>query len=112
MANVSTNSPAVFIRICWLLFAVALPGKSVALAAIIELPDQRPSIIVPDMSLRALHALRWEGNGADGKFKELAGVMPLPARIQRITRLADVQGTACVLLADKSWRQVTLTNAH
>ena len=91
---------------------MALPGISVALAAIIQLPDQSPGMIAPDMSLIALHALRLEGIGADGKFKQLGCVMPLPERIQRISRLSDAQGTACVLLAAKSWRQVTLTNAH
>ena len=82
------------------------------LAVIVQLPGQRPTIIVPDMSLKALHALRWEGSGADGKFKELTNVMPLPARVQRITGIHDTLGAACVLLADNSWRRVTLTNTH
>ena len=78
------------------------------LAVIMQLPGLRPTIIVPDMSLKALHALRWEGSGANGKFKELADVMPLPARVQRISLLPDTPGTACVLLADNTWRRVTL----
>lgn len=82
------------------------------LAVIVQLPGQRPTIIVPDMSLKALHALRWEGSGANGKFRELANVMPLPARVQRITGMPDTPGVACVLLADNSWRRVTLTNTH
>ena len=82
------------------------------LAVILQLPGQRPTIIVPDMSLKALHALRWEGAGANAKFKELADVMALPARIQRITRVPDTPGAACVLLADNTWRRVTLTSAH
>ena len=82
------------------------------LAVIVQLPGQRPTIIVPDMSLKALHALRWEGSGANGKFRELANVMPLPARVQRITGMPDTPGAACVLLADNSWRRVTLTNTH
>ena len=53
------------------------------LAVILQLPSQRPTIIVPDMSLKALHARRSEGIGATAKFKELADVMPLPARVQR-----------------------------
>ena len=79
------------------------------LAVIMQLPGQRPTIIVPDMSLRALHALRWEGSGANGKFKELADVMPLPAQVLRITLMPDTPGVACILLADKTWRRVTLT---
>jgi len=78
------------------------------LAVIMQLPGLRPTIIVPDMSLKALHALRWEGSGANARFKELADVMPLPARVQRITLLPDTPGTACVLLADNTWRRVTL----
>ena len=82
------------------------------LAVIIQQPGQRPTIIVPDMSLKALHALRWDGNGANGKFKELADVMQLPARMQRITAIPDTPGSACVLLADNTWRRVTLSNTH
>jgi hypothetical protein len=74
------------------------------LSAIVELPGLRPTVIVPDMSLKALHALRWE---ASGKWKELADVKPLPARVQRMTPLP---GGACVLLADGSWMRVSLAN--
>ena len=82
------------------------------LAVIIQQPGQRPAIIVPDMSLKALHALRWNGNGANARFKELADVIPLPARVQRITGIPDTPGSACVLLADNTWRRVTLSNTH
>ena len=82
------------------------------LAVIMQLPGQRPTIIVPDMSLKALHALRWEGSGANAKFRELADVMPLPARVQRMTLMPDTPGAACVLLADNTWRRLTLTNAQ
>jgi hypothetical protein len=78
------------------------------LAAIVEQPGIRPTVIVPDMGLRALHALRWDKSstlGAAGQWKELADVMALPARVQRITPLP---GGACVLLADDTWRRVTL----
>lgn len=81
------------------------------LAVIVELPGTRPTVIVPDMSLKALHALRWEAyetlpkKGITGKWKELADVMALPARVQRMT---PVPGGACVLLADNTWRLVTL----
>ena len=82
------------------------------LAVIMQLPGKRPTLIVPDMSLKALHALRWEGSAANGKFKELADVMTLPARVQRITLIPDTPGVACVLLADNSWRRVSLKEAH
>lgn len=82
------------------------------LAVIMQQPGQRPTIIVPDMSLKALHALRWEGSGANATFKELAEVVPLPARVQRINLLPDTPGAACVLLADNSWRRVTLKEGH
>ena len=82
------------------------------LAVIMQLPGLRPTIIVPDVSLKALHALRWEGNGANAKFKELADVKPLPARVQRISLIPDTPGTACVLLADNTWRRVTLKEGH
>ena len=82
------------------------------LAVIMQRPGQRPTIIVPDMSLKALQALRWEGSGANARFKELADVVPLPARVQRINLLPDTPGAACVLLADNSWRRVTLKEGH
>jgi hypothetical protein len=72
------------------------------LAVIVELPGLRPTVIVPDMTLKALHALRWE---APGQWKELADVKPMPARVQRMT---SIPGGACVLLADGSWRRVML----
>jgi hypothetical protein len=71
-------------------------------AVIVELPGTRPTVIVPDMSLKALHALRWVESG---QWKELADVMPLPARVQRMT---SAPGGACVLLADGAWWRVTL----
>ncbi len=82
------------------------------LAVILQLPSQRPTIIVPDMSLKALHARRWEGIGATANFKELADVMPLPARIQRITVLPDTPAAACILLASNTWRRVVLRVRH
>lgn len=79
------------------------------LAVVIELPGLRPTVIVPNMTLKALHALRWEGSSQTGKFRELADVMALPARIERITPLAGAVPGACVLLADGTWRRVPLT---
>lgn len=64
------------------------------------------------MSLKALHARRWEGIGATAKFKEPADVMPLPARVQRITVLPDTPGAACILLANNAWRRVMLRDGH
>ncbi len=72
------------------------------LAVIVELPGLRPTIIVPDMSLKALHALRWE---APGQWKELADVKPMAARVQR---MVPAPGGACALLADGSWLRVRL----
>jgi FG-GAP-like repeat len=79
------------------------------LAVIVQLPGLRPTVIVPDMSLKALHALRWEASdaqGSTGRWKELADVMPLPARVQR---MLPMPGGACVLLADSTWLRVTLS---
>ena len=73
-----------------------------SLAAIVTLPGQRPAIIVPDMTLQALHAFRWE---EPGRWKELADVKPLPARVQRI--VATAQG-ACAKLVDQSWHLIRL----
>lgn len=72
------------------------------LAVIIEQNNTRPTIVVPDMQLKALHALRWE---APGNWKELADVQPLPASVQRIT---PASGGACLLLKDASWWLVKL----
>jgi hypothetical protein len=71
-------------------------------AVIVELPGTRPTIVVPDMSFKALHALRWV---EPGQWKELADVMALPARVQR---MLPAPGGACVLLADGKWLRVTL----
>jgi hypothetical protein len=79
------------------------------LAVIVQLPGLRPTVIVPDMTLKALHALRWdasEAKGATGQWKELADVMALPARVQR---MLPAPGGACVLLADSSWLRVTVS---
>lgn len=73
-------------------------------AVIVEQKGLRPTIIVPDMQLKALHALRWE---APGQWKELADVKPLPAPVKRITPLPN---GGCVLLTDATWWRVWLTN--
>ena len=74
------------------------------LAVIVEQKGHRPTIIVPDMQLKALHALRWE---QPGQWKELADVKPLPATIKRITPLP---GGGCMLLTDATWWRVQLIN--
>jgi hypothetical protein len=79
------------------------------LAVVVQLPGLRPTVIVPDMSLTALHALRWEASevkGTTGRWKELADVMPLPARVQR---MLPIPSGACVLLANNTWLRVTLS---
>ena len=72
------------------------------LAVIVTQSGSRPTIIVPDMQLKALHALRWE---AAGTWKELADVKPLPATVQRLTPLP---GDACLLLTNATWWRVRL----
>jgi hypothetical protein len=76
------------------------------LATIITPPGQRPTIIVPDMTLRALHALRWISD-AQGKgiWKELADLKPLPARATRIT---PTPRGACVTLTGGRMVHVSL----
>lgn len=73
-------------------------------AVIVEQKGIRPTIIVPDMQLKALHALRWE---SPGQWKELADVKQLPATVKRITPLPN---GGCVLLTDATWWRVWLTN--
>ena len=74
------------------------------LAVILEQPGQHPTIVVPDMSQRALHALRWE---APGRWKELANLVPLAGRVERLDLRSD--GTACATLADRSQSRIRLT---
>ena len=73
------------------------------LAVVVEQPGQRPAILIPDMQLMALQALRWD---APGQWTELARTLALPARAERLTPL---DGGGCLRLADGSWWRVTLT---
>lgn len=73
------------------------------LAVIVLEPKVRPTVIVPDMSLKALHALRWQANG---QWMELSDVMALPAKVERLT---PIKGGACARLADQTWWRVLLT---
>lgn len=72
------------------------------LAVIVQAADQRPTVVVPDMTLRALHALRWD---APGRWTELSDAMPLPGRIER---LSPAPGGACATLDDGRALRVTL----
>ena len=67
---------------------VVLPPKSVG---------QRASMVVPDMTRRALHWLQW---GTDGQWREMSDLMALPAKVERMTA---APGGACLLMADGSW---------
>ncbi len=73
-----------------------------ALAVIVQVQGQRPTVVVPDMTLRALHALRWD---APGRWTELGDGMPLPDRIER---LLPQPGGACATLANGQSLRVTL----
>ena len=72
------------------------------LAVIVAQTGQRPAILIPDMQLMALQALRWD---APGQWTELARPLALPARAERFTPL---DGGGCLRLADDSWWRVTL----
>ena len=67
---------------------------------------QRPTVIVPDMSRRALHALRWEMLDSKAQWKELADVKPLPGRVNYLMPLSAT--SACAQLSDSSWWRIDL----
>lgn len=73
------------------------------LGVIMQQPGHRPTIVVPDMTRRALHALRWD---APGQWTELADLMPLPGLVERL--IPAPQG-ACATLADGRSLQVMLS---
>jgi FG-GAP-like repeat len=74
--------------------------------AILQLPGQRPTVVVPDMSHRALHALRWEMMDGKAQWKELADVKPLPGRVNYLMPLTT--SSACAQLTDGSWWRINL----
>jgi hypothetical protein len=76
--------------------------------AILSLPGQRPTVIVPDMSRRALHALRWEVMAGKAQWKELADVKALPSRVTYLMPALHGKSVACARLADGSWWQIDL----
>ena len=73
-----------------------------SLAVIVSPAGQRPTVIVPDMTQRALHALRWM---APGQWEEMQTLTPLPDRVARMT---PIPGGACLHLANGSWWRATL----
>lgn len=73
------------------------------LAVIVTHSGKRPAILIPDMQLKSLLALRWE---LPGSWTELAHSTLLPARVERFTPL-DSGG--CLHLADGSWWSVMLS---
>ncbi len=74
--------------------------------AVVSLPGQRPTVIVPDMTRRALHALRWEIINGKAQWKELADVKPLPGRVNYL--MPASASSACALLSDGSWWRIEL----
>lgn len=72
------------------------------LAVIAPQTGQRPVILIPDMQLTALQALRWD---SPGQWTELARPLALPARVERFTPL---DGGGCLKLTDGSWWRVML----
>ena len=70
--------------------------------------SERSSIIVPDMTRRALHWLQWGADPqkpATQQWKEMSDLMALPARVERIT---PVQDGACLLMSDGTWWKLVL----
>ena len=72
------------------------------LAVIVTQAGQRPAILIPDMQLQVLQALRWD---APGQWTELARPLALAARAERFT---PMDSGGCLQLADGSWWRVTL----
>ena len=66
-------------------------------------PAQRASIVVPDMTRRALHWLQW---GADGQWRDMSDLITLPARVERMT---VAPGGSCLQMDDSSWWKLRLT---
>jgi hypothetical protein len=73
------------------------------LAVIATHSGQRPAILIPDMELKSLRALRWD---LPGRWTELAHTPLLPARVERFI---PMDGGGCLHLADGSWWRVILS---
>ena len=71
------------------------------LSAIVTMPGKRPTVIVPAMDVRTLHALQI----VDGEWREVASPIALPKRAQRMNALSS---GVCVLMTDGLTTQVTL----
>jgi hypothetical protein len=71
------------------------------LSAIVTMPGKRPTVIVPAMDVRTLHALQI----VNGEWREVASPSALPKRAQRMNALPS---GACVLMTDGLTTQVTL----
>ena len=74
------------------------------LAVIVTHAGQRPAILIPDMQLNSLRALRLDMRG---QWTELAHSPLLPARVERF---APMDAGGCLHLADGSWWRVTLSD--
>jgi hypothetical protein len=74
------------------------------LAVIVAHSKSRPAILIPDMQLMAIQALRWD---APGQWTEFARTLELPARVARFTPMSD---GGCLRLVDGSWWRVTLAS--
>ncbi len=71
-------------------------------------PSQRTSIVVPDMTRRALHWLQWGPAGATSsknQWNEMSDLMALPALVERM--LPAPQG-ACLQMSDGAWWKLAL----
>ena len=73
------------------------------LAVIVQQPGRRPTILVPDMTRRALQALRWD---ASGRWSELGEALASPGLVER---LLPMPGGACATLADGRTLRVLLS---
>jgi len=72
------------------------------LAVVVPQANQRPVILIPDMQLTSLQALRWD---FPGQWTELVRPLALPAGVDRFTPL---DGGGCLKLTDGSWWRVAL----
>ncbi len=73
-----------------------------------KVPGQRASIVVPDMTRRALHWLQWGPAGtasSKNQWNEMSDLMALPALVERM--LPAPQG-ACLQMSDGGWWRLAL----
>lgn len=69
------------------------------LAVVVPVAGERPTTVLPDMTHRALQAVRWQ---SPGQWQTLAE--PVPLR-ERVARLLPLPGGACAVLVDGThWR--------